>query len=56
MNADAKLSANGVDEIVVHIPNGEENNVANPDHPTSGTSDQKCLQKCHVYSCKQLGL
>ena len=20
------------------------------------TSDEKCLQKCHVYSCKQLGL
>ena len=35
---------------------GEENNVANPEHPTSVRQMRKCLQKCHVYSCKQLGL
>ena len=54
MNADAAL-ANGVDAMLSTF-NGEENNVANPEHPTAVLQMRNACKKCHVYSCKQLGL
>ncbi len=53
MNADAAL-ANGVD-VMLSTFNGEEQ-CSQSGASDICTSDEKCLQKCHVYSCKQLGL
>ena len=54
MNADAAL-ANGVDVMLSHIQWRREQ-CSQSGASNICTSDEKCLQKCHVYSCKQLGL